>query len=72
MNTDTGLYKHLGFNTRDEYLTALANHVEDELDSASVYAVADLLGPTEDFDGLLSMIADQIGYMITPEDFSEV
>ena len=69
---NTGLYKHLGFNTRDEYLTALANYVEDELDSASVYVMADLLGPIEDLDGLLSMIADEVGYMITPEDFSEV
>ena len=65
-------YQRFGFNNREEYLEALADYINNDLDSASVYAVADLLGPNEDFDGLLSMIADEVGYMITPEDFSKV
>ena len=65
-------YQRFGFNNREEYLEALADYINNDLDSSSFYAVADLLGPNEDFDGLLSMIADEIGYMITPEAFSEV
>lgn len=45
-------YNELGFESREEYLTGLA--LENGLDPEAVHALAELLGPEEDFDGLLS------------------
>ena len=47
-------YSELGFESRKEYLTGLA--LENGLDPEAVHALAELLGPEEDFDGLLSDI----------------
>lgn len=48
-----------GFNTREEYLKdlAVANGISEE----TVFALADLLGPDEDFDGLVTEIEDMEG-----------
>lgn len=53
------IYKHRGFANRQDYINCVA--VEYELDVDRVRAVADLLGPEEDFDGLLSACADEAG-----------
>lgn len=48
-----------GFNTREEYLKdlAVANGISEE----TVFALADLLGPDEGFDGLVTEIEDMEG-----------
>jgi hypothetical protein len=42
--------------TRKEYLLGLAE--DYGIARADVFAIADLLGESEDYDGLLSMLAD--------------
>lgn len=49
-------YKRYGCNNRDEYLEMVADDYGITLDE--VYAIADTLGPNEDFDGLLSVLDD--------------
>lgn len=45
--------------TRKEYLLGLAE--DYGINRADVFAIADLLGESEDYDGLLSMLADYEG-----------
>ena len=45
--------------TRKEYLLGLAE--DYGIRRADVFAIADLLGESEDYDGLLSMLADYEG-----------
>ena len=54
------VYTEHGFDNRTEYLKELAQ----EYDPAVVYALADMLGPAEDFDGLVTSLKDYA------EDFS--
>ena len=54
------VYTEHGFDNRTEYLKDLAQ----EYDPAVVYALADMLGPAEDFDGLVTSLKDYA------EDFS--
>lgn len=49
-------YIENGFQSRDEYLRDLA---EGSDDPQAVYALADLLGPEEDFDGLICALEDE-------------
>ena len=49
-------YKAHGYADRLEYLETLA--AELEIDRPMVFALADLLGPTEDFDGLVTSLQD--------------
>jgi len=42
--------------TRKEYLIGVAE--DFGINRADVFAIADLLGESEDYDGLLSMLAD--------------
>lgn len=51
-------YQKLGFNSRLEYLQSLAEEYDVDLDK--VLATAVLLGPEEDFDGLLVMLQDMV------------
>jgi len=48
------IYQEHGYDDRADYLRSVA----DELDISQdiVFSVADLLGRSEDFDGLLSML----------------
>lgn len=46
-------YQENGFNNRKEYLADLAEEYGEK-----VYYLAELLGPSEDFDGLVSMLED--------------
>ena len=43
-----------GFASRSEYLESLC----DEYPRSIVYALADLFGPSEDFDGLITALED--------------
>jgi len=52
-------YTNNGFKNRSEYLASLAEEYEGNEDV--VYMMADLLGPTEDFDGLVTSLEDELG-----------
>lgn len=54
------IYKQKGYKDRTDYLNSLAD--EYGVSKAVVYGLADILGPSEDFDGLVSMIED-VAYM---------
>jgi hypothetical protein len=49
-------YTENGFTSRRDYLDDLADNMG--IDKATVYALADLLGPNEDFDGLVTSLED--------------
>lgn len=49
-------YNELGFRNRDEYLESLAEDYGIPLDI--VLILADLYGPSEDFDGLVNAVQD--------------
>ncbi len=49
-------YKDHGYNNRGDYLKSLANQYG--VDLGFVIEVSDLLGPNEDFDGLVTSIQD--------------
>lgn len=46
------IYEEYDCETREEYLEYLADHYDVDLEH--VIALADVLGPNEDFDGLVS------------------
>lgn len=48
------VYVENGYANREEYLQALC----DEYPEDAVRALADVLGPEEDFDGLVTMLED--------------
>ncbi|AEF83527.1 RNA polymerase beta-subunit [Treponema primitia ZAS-2] len=50
------VYKSHGYEGRDEYLENLAD--DYGVDSMIINAIAEMLGPDEDFDGLLSDLED--------------
>lgn len=50
-------YIENGFTNRRDYLANLAD--EYGVDRTTVFAMAQLLGPTEDFDGLISALEDE-------------
>lgn len=50
------VYKQHGYEDRQDYLRNLAE--DHGVDYAMVDALADLLGPSEDFDGLVSTVED--------------
>jgi hypothetical protein len=45
-----------GYKDRDDYLTTLAD--DRGFDMTAVRMLADMLGPSEDFDGLVSELED--------------
>ena len=47
-----------GYASRSEYLESLC----DEYPRALVYALADVLGPGEDFDGLVTSLEDEADF----------
>lgn len=49
-------YKAHGYDSRRDYLDSLAD--DFGIDKQTVYTLADLLGPSEDFDGLPTMLED--------------
>lgn len=50
------LYSQNGYTDRREYLDSLAE--ENGLERRTVYAMASMLGHTEDFDGLVTACED--------------
>lgn len=50
------VYKQNGYKDRDDYLETLAK--EHDVPKMALYMLADMLGPSEDFDGLLDAIED--------------
>ena len=50
------IYKENGFDTRVDYLIVLADTYG--IDQSIVFAMADMLGKNEDFDGLINALED--------------
>jgi phosphopantetheine adenylyltransferase len=50
------LYQSEGYDNRSAYLQALAEDIG--VDIKTVLTLADLLGPAEDFDGLVTSLED--------------
>ena len=50
------IYTEEGFKNRADYLENLA--VEMGVDKQTVFTLADVLGPNEDFDGLVTELED--------------
>lgn len=55
-NDTNYIYRQHGYNDREDYLSCMAE--EYGVDIETVNALADLLGPSEDFDGLLTALED--------------
>ena len=49
-------YRAHGYNDREDYLSCIAEDYGVDIDT--VQALADVLGPNEDFDGLVSALQD--------------
>lgn len=54
--TEQDVYQRNGYASRQDYLEALSEDYGVAL--STVLALADLLGPVEDFDGLVSTLQD--------------
>lgn len=50
------VYTEQGYTSRRDYLDSLADDMG--IDKTTVYTLADLLGPSEDFDGLVTALED--------------
>lgn len=50
------IYQENGFESRKEYLLDLADNMG--MDASIVFALADMLGSSEDFDGLVTSLED--------------
>jgi hypothetical protein len=55
---DLNDYTAHGYNDREDYLSCMAEDYALDLEEV-VRPMADLLGPAEDFDGLISMLEDE-------------
>jgi len=58
MSRNVDQYRELGYASREDYLECLAE--EYGVDPEIVETLADLLGPNEDFDGLVTMLQDMV------------
>jgi hypothetical protein len=56
MEEDHSRYTANGYKDRDDYLSSLAD--DRGIDSMTVRMIADMPGPSEDFDGLVSELED--------------
>ena len=54
--TNPDIYRENGYDDRDDYLRSLAD--DYGVPEEAVQALADILGPDEDFDGLISNLED--------------
>ena len=54
--TNRDIYRENGYDDRDDYLHSLAD--DYGVPEEAVQALADILGPDEDFDGLISNLED--------------
>ena len=55
------IYTENGYENRPDYLESLAD--EYDVDLQAVFNLANLLGPNEDFDGLITTIEDYADQM---------
>jgi hypothetical protein len=55
------IYTDNGYTSRSDYLAELA--AENDLPIATVHALASILGPSEDFDGLVTACEDAAAEM---------
>lgn len=55
----TNVYAEHGYDNREAYLRNLAE--EFGLETDTVFTIATLLGPSEDFDGLITSLEDLDG-----------
>lgn len=53
------IYKENGYENRRDYLDSLAD--DFGIDKQTVYAIASILGSSEDFDGLVTALEDGEG-----------
>lgn len=53
---DENIYQQNGYTDRDDYLTCLSEDYVISIED--VYSLADILGESEDFDGLVSALED--------------
>jgi hypothetical protein len=53
---ENDVYTQNGYKDRDEYLDSLADNWG--IDPETVHMIADMLGPSEDFDGLVTELED--------------
>ncbi len=51
------VYREMGYESRRDYLERLAD--EYGIDPTIVFALASMLGPNEDFDGLVTSLEDE-------------
>lgn len=54
----SNVYRENGYNDREDYLSCIAEDYGLDLEQF-VRPLAELLGPTEDFDGLIAMLEDE-------------
>lgn len=54
----TNIYKANGYEDREDYLSCLAEDYGLDLEEV-VRPLAELLGPSEDFDGLIASLEDE-------------
>lgn len=53
---EQNIYQRKGYKDRQDYLNSLA--AEYGVDMGVVFAMADMMGESEDFDGLLNILED--------------
>ena len=51
------VYQEMGYESRRDYLASLAD--EYGIDPIIVFTLASMLGPSEDFDGLVTSLEDE-------------
>lgn len=56
----TNIYQDYGYKSRRDYLDSLAE--DFGIDKQTVYAMASILGSTEDFGGLVTALEDGEGF----------
>ena len=56
MNTMKNIYQENGYKDRKDYLNSMAE--EFDVPITVVLSIANMLGPNEDFDGLVSALED--------------
>ena len=56
MSTKKDIYKDNGYSDRDDYFVNLS--LQFNIDLSSVYALSEVMGANEDFDGLVSSLDD--------------
>ena len=68
--TDRNVYQENGYDSREDYLQSLADDLGIPIDA--VLSLAEVLGPDEDFDGLVSSLEDAAdGGWFDEEDCNE-